>query len=362
MESSPFPYQGPLRPEEVLGRVELRADLAERLVERRVTALLGPRRYGKTSVLRRVVADLEQVGPAPVWIDLYGMTSIGDVAGAIDRGLASTRGRLRSALDSVAGGMSIRLGVLGVELSKSRRERPDPVAKLWSLLDVLVSTAQRSDLVVVVDEFSGLTQVPEATAVLRSALQDHYRDLGLVFAGSDPSGMRMLFSDRAEPFFAQADLVEIGPLTDAEVTELIQHGFESTGRDGTAVVGRIVAMAQGHPQRCMQLADAVWRRVEPGAAATDRDWEDGLAAVRTTVDSGSERLYALLPTGHQKTLRVLASGGSIYGTAADAIELAPGTAKAAVEALTGNGFLVPGRDGPVVVDPLLADWLRRRFS
>ena len=54
-------------------------------------------------------------------------------------------------------------------------------------------------------------------AMLRTQLQHHYRQLGIVFAGSQPSTMRMLFTDHAQPFFAQADLVEIGPLADDAV-------------------------------------------------------------------------------------------------------------------------------------------------
>ena len=42
-EQSPFPFQGPLAPGEVTGRGALRQDLAERLAEHRLTALLGPR-------------------------------------------------------------------------------------------------------------------------------------------------------------------------------------------------------------------------------------------------------------------------------------------------------------------------------
>ena len=78
MDSSPFPYQGPLEPGQVRGRDELVQDLTERVTERRVTALLGPRRYGKTSVLRRITADLSEV--TPVWVDLYEVTSMADVA------------------------------------------------------------------------------------------------------------------------------------------------------------------------------------------------------------------------------------------------------------------------------------------
>ena len=62
MEVSPFPHQGPLDPDAVVGRDDLVADLIERVTERRVTALLGPRRFGKTSVMRRVVDDLERAG------------------------------------------------------------------------------------------------------------------------------------------------------------------------------------------------------------------------------------------------------------------------------------------------------------
>ncbi|HXH57027.1 hypothetical protein [Iamia sp.] len=39
------------------GRIGARRDLAERLTDRRLTAGLGPRRYGKTSLLLRIPVD-----------------------------------------------------------------------------------------------------------------------------------------------------------------------------------------------------------------------------------------------------------------------------------------------------------------
>ncbi len=358
---SPFPYQGPLAPEQVSGRDDLARDLAERLMDRRLTALLGPRRYGKTSLLKRVAADLAAVGPDTVWIDLYELSSMADLAGAVDRGLAGVTGPVRRVLDSVAGTMSLNLGVVGVELSKGHRDRRDPVLTVRSLLQVLVRTAQRQDLIVVFDEFSGIADVKGAAGLLRTELQHHYQELGIVFAGSQPSTMRALFTDQAQPFFAQADLVELGPLADEAVAAIVEEGFSSTGRRTGPVTSHVVAFAEGHPQRAMQLADAVWRRTAEGGRAGNETWEEALGDVRANVDSGSERLFALMPSGHQKTLRAVASGGSIYGTAADVVDLAPGTAKAAVDALVGNGYLIRRDEQLVVVDPLLADWIRRRF-
>lgn len=72
-------------------------------------------------------------------------------------------------------------------------------------------------------------------------------------------------------------------------------------------------------------------------------------------------LFDLLPVGHQKTLRVVSAGGSVYGAAAEVLDLASGTARGAVNALLGNGYLVRDDDRLRIVDPLLADWIRRRL-
>jgi uncharacterized protein len=363
VEQSPFPHHGPLLPAEVTGRDELARDLAQRLTGRKVTALLGPRRYGKTSLLRRVTADLaDTVDAETIWIDLYELSSIADLAGAFDRSLSGAPSRVRQTLESIVGSFSLQLGVIGVELTKTRRDRPDPVLVLRRLLQSVVAASERHNLILVLDEFSGIAGVDHAAGILRTELQHHYRDLSIVFAGSQPSTMRLLFADQAQPFFAQADLVEIGPLGADEVIGIVESGFERTGRDAGTVAPRIATIADGHPQRAMQLADAVWWQTPEGGVADDPAWERALGIVRLDVDQGSERLFALLPAGHQKTLRVIASGGSVHGTAADVLALASGTATAAVEALHGNGWIARDDRGRLrIVDPLLADWIRRRF-
>ena len=362
MERSPFPYHGPLKPEQVTGREELRQDLAQRITDRRLTAVIGPRRYGKTSLLKRVAADLEAVGPQPVWFDFYELTSMSDLAARVDRGLGAVIGPVRQVLGSIASTMSLNLGVLSAELSRSARQRPDPLLSLQRLLEALVKTAERQDLFVVFDEFSGITRVDGAAGVVRTELQHHFQSLGIVFAGSEPSTMRTLFSLQNQPFFSQADLVEIGPLDDAELYRIIDNGFDRTQRTAGGVTSSIVAFAEGHPQRAMQLADAAWRLVGSGEIASSRTWEHALGEVRGNVDSGFERFYSSIPIGHQRTLRALASSGSIYGKAAAFVDLSPGTARDAAEALVGNGILRRRDEQLKVTDPLLSDWLSQKFA
>jgi hypothetical protein len=359
VDPSPFPYQGPLEPAQVQGRDELIADLVERVTARRVTALLGPRRYGKTSVLRRVAADLTEV--AAVWVDLYEVTSMADVAVRFDDALGATAGRFATVARAVAAGVAINLGVVKVDLTGPARNRPDPTLTFHGLLDVLVGAARREPTLLVIDEFSSISRVDGAAGALRTALQHHYGDLGIVFAGSHPSMMRTLFTARPEPFYGQADLVEIGPLSVEAVGAIVGSGFAATGRAAGHVAGRIAGFTAGHPQRTMQLADACWRHTPPGGVAGDDAWAAALDDVRRATGEGMERLYSGYERGERSVLRAVARGGSIYGAEADLLDLSNGTATHARRALLDSGDLVAAGAGLAVVDPVLADWLRRRF-
>lgn len=359
VDVSPFPYQGPLEPAEVQGRQDLIGDLTERITARRVTALLGPRRYGKTSVLRRVAADLTEV--TTVWVDLYEVTSTADVAVRFDDALGATTGRFAAAARAVAASVSINLGVVKVELTGPARNRPDPALTFHGLLDVLVAAATKEPTLLVVDEFSSIGRVDGAAGALRTAIQHHYRDLGIVFAGSHPSMMRTLFTARPEPFYGQADLVEIGPLSGPDIEAIVGSGFTATRRHAGHVAGLISAFTAGHPQRTMQLADACWRNTPPGHTAGAQTWAAAVDAVRRATGEGMERLYSGFERGERSVLRAVARGGSIYGAEADLLDLSNGTATHARRELLDAGDLVKTDAGLAVVDPVLADWLRRRF-
>lgn len=359
MDLSPFPYQGPLEPGAVQGRDRLIAELIERVTSRRVTALLGPRRYGKTSVLRRVAADLTEV--ATVWVDLYEVTSIADVAVRFDDAIGAGTGRFMAVARAIAAGVAVNLGLVKVELTGPARNRPDPALTFHALLDVLVGAAAREPTLLIVDEFSSIGRVEGAAGALRTAVQHHYQDLGIVFAGSHPSMMRTLFTARAEPFYGQADLVEIDPLSIDAVDTIVGSGFARTGRDGGPVAGLIMAFTAGHPQRTMQLADTCWRRTPPGGVADVETWEAALVGVRRATADGMERLYSGFDQGERSVLRAVARGGSIYGAEADLLDLSKGTATHARRALLDSGDLVDTPGGLAVVDPVFADWLRHRF-
>lgn len=354
VEGTPFPHQGPLAPESVGGRDELIADLVERVTARRMTALLGPRRFGKTSVLGAVAARLEDAGTSVIRLDVYETRSSADLVVRLDRALAAGRGRMTSRLASLAVRSSINLGVLRMEFAKPPAQRPDPDASLDLLLDLLVEAASAEPTLLVIDEFTGINGVAGAAGLLRTKLQHQVQVIGVLFAGSEPSAMAAMFTEPSQPFYAQADIIEIQPFTLAELAAIVDDGFTATGRHAGNLAGLVHQATGGHPYRAMQLADAAWVRTDPGSSG-DAAWASALPSVQRSIAAGLEVFFGTFSAAEQVVLRALATGRPLFGGTLALFGASSGAVQAARDRLVGNGTLT--RD-LTIVDPMLSDWIR----
>src|SRR6266487_2611870 len=83
---NPFVYSRPISPDEIIDRDEETRALLKNAVGGHFLRLYAPRKYGKTSLLKRALADGErQEGLVPVLVDLYGVVSMADVAVRFER-------------------------------------------------------------------------------------------------------------------------------------------------------------------------------------------------------------------------------------------------------------------------------------
>src|SRR3989442_362417 len=84
--ASPFIYEDPLEPPETLAdRADELALLRDRIAETRNSRLQGPRRYGKTSLLKATLASVDKDGFVPIYVSFLGVLTAADVAERIER-------------------------------------------------------------------------------------------------------------------------------------------------------------------------------------------------------------------------------------------------------------------------------------
>jgi hypothetical protein len=166
--------------------------------------------------------------------------------------------------------------------------------------------------------------------------------------------MAAMFTEQAQPFYAQADIIEIQPFTLAELADIVDDGFARTDRHSDGLAGLVHHTTGGHPYRAMQLADAAWLRTEPGESG-EANWADALQAVRRSIAPGLEVLFSTFSNAEQVVLRALATGRPLFGGTLELFGASSGAVQAARDRLIGNGALT--RD-LALVDPLLADWIR----
>jgi uncharacterized protein len=363
MERSPFPHSGPLEADEVTGRDDEAAELVRLLGGRVPVAVVAPRRYGKTSLLRRATWLLDQVEPtATVWLDLYGLSSVADFAVRLDRALAASTGRFRESLDRIAGGLRIDVGFVSAELRRAARSAPDAVATAHALLESLVRTAEKHRTVLVVDEVADAVGVGNVLELARAHLQPVYRELGLAFAGSKPTMMARLFGDSEQPFYSQAHRMELLPLGSAAVVDIVHRGFRATGRDAGPVAAAVAAFGAGHPQRSMELADAAWWLTGPGDAADRDTWDAALEAARSRTAPGLRDLFGALTGTQQAVLRAVVRTGAPFAASEGRFhDLSNSSITVARDALVDAGHLLVGPGGASLADPMLADWIAREM-
>lgn len=260
-------------------------------------------------------------------------------------------------------GLSLAPGV-GIKARLGARNAPDPVQALHELLGTLVdAAASHGGGVLFLDEFQDLARIDGLDALLRSHLQ-RARDVAVLLAGSRPSMMRSLFTDRGRAFYAQAELFELGPLDPAAARAIVLDGFDATDRDVTTAADRIVAVAAGHPQRLMLLADRVWTMTPEGATVDDAAFAAGLDAARAATAPEFEAVWRRIPESARDVLRSVVRFGSPAARAGERfLDLTPGAAATAARALVDDAVLArsdgPGRPTWRFVDPFFADWIDR---
>lgn len=369
-EISPFIYDGPLPPDDVDGRDEIVDELLSLGQAGRFVRLYAPRRYGKTSVLRRVATVAPRKRPAQpvVMVDLYGLVSMADMAIRLEtayRNLPDGRWRREISRAFAGAGLGLSLAGAGISAQFAKRDASDPLPILHATLDLpLKAVPDGTRALVIFDEFQAVQAVPELDAIIRSHIQ-HQRDVAsFVFAGSEQGMLNALFADVAKPLYGQATPLELTRLGDDVVAGIIDKKFQMTKRSPGDALAPLVTLADGHPQRAMLLAHLLWAQTRTGKRSTIEDFEAAVEVALSQSAPEMTTMWGSLDPNESRVLRAIAYDGSPYRKETAALlGLKKATAADAVKRLVSASVIEESESTSSyrIIDPFLKEWVRRRF-
>ena len=364
---NPFVYSHPVSAEEVIDRDGETQELLQNAVGGHFVRLYAPRKYGKTSLLKRALRDGDaQEGLIPILVDLYRVSSIADVTLRLERAYAKQlKGAVRSKIEEFLQktGIGVSLGAYGISAKLRLDPKTDPLPALHALLDLPLKLEESGGYraYVALDEFQDVGKVPNLDGLIRSHIQHQADVASYVFAGSEPALMRQLFEVKDRPLYGSAVPLRLQRLQNEDIAEYVAGRFELTKRGVGETLNPLLDAAKGHPQRAMLLAHRLWATVEKGETATLDDWREAHTAALAELNPEFDAQWRGFDTSEQKTMRaVIAGAGSPYkADVLRRLELTKDVVRKALPRLTATAE-IEAQDGKhVVVDPLFARWIER---
>jgi len=365
---NPFIYQGPVpRTHLIDRRAELDA-LQDAAANRVAIRLSAPRRFGKSSLLEAHIATMREAGHRAVRVDLSRVATVGDVAARIAHAYSELPADPRRTVRRWAGRLGISAAPAGVGVSIApappRLGPEEARTALLQLLDIPKTLFELDEGLTVVcfDEFQDLLVADDALdGIVRSVIQYHAESAAYVFAGSQPSLMRALFSDYERPFYGQARPLSLPSLPVGEAAEDIEGILARDGLKPVSAVDELLVFSGGHPQRTILLAHHLYELLDgetpddPASAAID-------LALAETADA-HQAVWDGLDRNERVVLLAFADGQAPAGSIVSEQHRIPRSSlrDALLRLVTDQQLVGEDENGhPYLLDPLLGEWLRRR--
>ena len=342
--------------------------------------LISPRRYGKSSLIRQTLESLRRRGALSVDVTVSSYSSYLAFLEGYARAIASVESKWERArtwlMEAIASTRpEVRyepkdtgLGRFSVAFPQVTTARDlNRLANEVFALPGKLATERKRTIVIALDEFQAIDSFNGNSVehALRAATQ-HQRQVGYVFAGSEPSLMEKMIGPR-RPFYKAGPVMRLQKISPTLFGDFIEQRFVKTGMKPEAGVAEaIVDLAGNLPYDVQRLAHETWDDVRARGArkVTLEDLHGTLTRLLSEQETIFEALWQRLTLQQRATLRavVLQGGREIHSADARSRHrlAGPSTIQKSLAALTKQDVLL--KEGPryVVVDSLLREWVARR--
>ena len=237
------------------------------------TIIISPRRWGKTSLVKKVIADINRPDIKPVFIDIFQCKSEYEFYHAFASAvIKQTSSRLdewvetaKNFLSNISPKFSFGSDPMNdFSLSFEWNPKDDTETDILQLPEKI---AQKKDvhLVICLDEFQQIADFDDTQKFqkkLRSVWQ-HQQNVTYCMFGSKKHLMENIFNDKANPFYKFGDMMFLKKIPTEEWVPFICAKFQETGKKiSPELASKICEATENLSSYVQHLAWVVWYKTD----------------------------------------------------------------------------------------------------
>ena len=356
-------------------RTEETAFLKKQVDNGRNTAIIAPRRLGKTGLIQHFFAqrDIEKRYHT-FFIDIYSTNSLSEFVYLLGKDIYKTLTPLRTQWTEKFFG-TIKSLRPGFKLDAATGEPVfdiglGSIEKPQTTIDEIFTYLEAADkpCIVAIDEFQQIANYAEKNveALLRTKIQQCKQTL-FIFSGSRRHMMSQMFNSPSKPFYQSAITTDLKPLDKAVYVGFASQLFEKYGKHISAeLIEKVYDDYEGVTWFMQMLLNELFALTEKGQNCGMELYPTALKNVIQTQESSYKDMLSNISTKQKPVLFAIAKEGeAINMTSIKFLKEnnlgSSSSVQAALKGLLEKDLITRTEKGYKVYDYFFAEWLRWNY-
>ncbi|MFP4333119.1 MAG: AAA family ATPase [Campylobacterales bacterium] len=368
VDRNPFYFGNEVGGDDFCNRVKELDELKKDSMSGQNVLLYAPRRFGKTSLLKKLKKELDINQEYKfIYMDIFSISSVDEfiqkyfslIAKSFENDSSKAMELFKNIL-KIRPNITMTLspsGDISYGLSFAKKEQMQTLEDVLNL-PLVYSKKFNKKVIVVFDEFQEIEQL-ELEKKLRSVIQSHSREVSYIFCGSKKSVLTQMFSDKSRAFYKGVKHIHINEIALDDWLVFITEKFKKSGK----VIDRrhieeAYKITQGFPYYMQQIMAVVWDK-------TSKEVSDGV--LKEALGLIVEREYDLYSTiwsqltpNQKSSLKYILQTEGVDMYSNENLSNSPfsaSTLKSTLEALIKKDICDKGSNRYYLVDPFMKYWL-----
>ena len=367
---NPFVTTGYVAPNYFCDREKETEDILHFLKNGNNIALISPRRYGKTDLIRHCFSQPEIAKSYYTFIiDIFSTKSVSDMVNHLGKSILETlkpHGKkvLENFLNFVS---SVKTGItFDIAGNPSWTLSVGDITSPITTLDEIFHYLQNAEkpCLVAIDEFQQITKYGDETieAALRTHIQ-YCSNAHFIFSGSQQHLMGTMFTDSGRPFYQSVTIYALNLIPIEKYAAFCQHHFTAAGKSlDDDVVETLYERFDGITFYLQRVMNELFAHTPTGTSCHKESIDEAIHSILMNAAFIYEDLMYQLPEKQSLVLKAIAKEGKAKNLTSGNFTkkhglLSPSSVKSAVPALIEKGLITSELGYYYLYDKFLELWL-----